>query len=58
MFTKGFVKLAWGNVNTPPRMPSAAAAAGVRAGLNKPVGQKLTEGLANAKSEFGKIFGG
>ena len=52
MFTKGFSKTAW-NANDPPPMPSAAAAAGVRQGLDKSIGQKMSSGWMNLKNELG-----
>jgi hypothetical protein len=55
MFTKGFNKQAF-DAAAAPRMPSQAAAEAVRKGMNKPVGEQMSSGWANLKSELG--FGG
>lgn len=54
MFTKGFKKTAF-DANAPVRMPSKAAAEGVRKGLAE--GQSLSKGWSNLKNEMGNLFG-
>lgn len=54
MFTKGFRKEAWDGSKAPQIDPEKARLA--MKGMNKPVGQQMSDGWANIKSELG--FGG